>query len=181
MIILLGKPGSGKGTQADLLVKQDRFVAISAGALLRKAATHDPAIAAMQKAGQLADVSLMGGLMARAIESVQGKRIILDGFPRTREQASWLKDYLATHPKSSVTVFLLEIPDNEVFARLAERGRVDDTPETIAHRLELYHREAEQITELIQGFGEVHRIDGHGSIEDVHARIAKLVDKTEKE
>lgn len=179
MIILLGKPGAGKGTQAELLVKQDKFVWISPGELLRNRAKQDPDLKAIQDSGQLVDSRITNQLIKESILAHANKRVILDGFPRNREQANWLKKFLAEHPTSNVEVIVLEISDDEVKRRLAGRGRADDDPGAIQRRLSIYDDEASYIYELIHGIAKVYTIDGSGSIDAVHERIRVAIAQDE--
>lgn len=175
MIILFGKPGAGKGTQADLLVKEEHFVLVGAGELLRTEAEHNQALADVINAGKLVGGDFLFPLIQEQLDLHGHKRVILDGFPRDRAQAGWLKGQLEQNPPERIDLVILEISDDEVHDRLAKRGRADDNAETIRTRLEIYKKEVTQAIELLGEAAHVHYIDGSGSVDQVHSRVLRAL------
>lgn len=175
MIILFGKPGAGKGTQAERLVQEEHYVLVGAGELLRAEAQHNQALAAAMNAGQLVGKDYLFPLITKQLERYGHKRIILDGFPRDRAQAQWLKSQLEINPPERIDLIILEISDDEVRDRLAKRGRADDTPEAIAARLKIYEHDVTQAIELLGEAADVHYIDGGGSVDEVYERVLHAI------
>jgi adenylate kinase len=176
-LVLLGPPGSGKGTQGQLLAEDLRIPWLSSGALLREAVREATEVGrrverALQR-GELVDDDVILEVMGERLRSADAAGgFILDGFPRTRTQAEALERVLAQVGVPLTCAVLLDVPDDEVIARLATRQRDDDTPETIRHRLVVYHRETGPLLEFYERAGLLRRVDGSGSPEDVHARLA---------
>jgi adenylate kinase len=175
MIILFGKPGAGKGTQADLLVKEEGFVLVGAGELLRAEARHNPALAEAMNAGKLVGGEILCPLIQKQLESFGHTRIILDGFPRDRAQAQWLKRQLEQNPPERIDLVILEISDDEVLDRLARRGRADDTAEAIQTRIDIYTHEVTKAIELLGEAANVHYIDGTGPVDEVHGLVIQVL------
>jgi adenylate kinase len=171
MVIFFGPAGAGKSVQGQMLAARQGWRWLSAGQLLRD--THDPELLAQMHAGKLVDVQkvndIMGDALARAAHIDQ---VILDGFPRTSEQAEWLVASQPQHGRSIGLVIVLEVPRAELLQRLAVRGRADDTPEAIDERLNAYRQEIYPILGYMsdQDIKTVH-IDGSGSVGQVHDRI----------
>lgn len=176
MIILFGKPGAGKGTQADLLVKEEDYVWISAGELLRNKARQDARLLAILNAGELVGGDQLFPLISGQLKRYGHKRIILDGFPRDRSQAEWLKSQLEENPPEKIDLIILEISDNEVRDRLARRGRTDDMPDAISERIKIYKKDVMQAIQFLGETADVHYIDGQGSVAQVHQRVLTAID-----
>jgi len=102
------------------------------------------------------------------------KGYLLDGFPRTIAQAEVLDAMLSARKTPLNLVLELHVPDDELFGRLANRGRADDKPEVIRHRLDAYHQQTEPLLDYYRSKGLLKTIDGSGSVEDVFDR-ARLV------
>lgn len=177
-ILILGPQGCGKGTQAAILSKNLGVPALSMGALLREAAAEDGAfaerIAEIQKRGELVrDADAIEVLRRRMQRPDTQGGYILDGFPRDDEQYA---AYVAFDTPTMVIV--MTVPEEVSMERLLKRaqteGRVDDTPEVIRRRLEIYHEKTEPMIRKFEEQGLVQRVDATGSIEDVAARITKL-------
>ena len=144
---------------------------LSAGQLLRD--SHDPELISIMQTGDLVSTDAISRVMGDAIGKAGDiEQIILDGFPRNREQAQWLIDSQPQHGRSVGLVVVLEVPREELLKRLAIRGRVDDTPEVIDQRLNVYRQEMYPILSLVteQNIPVVH-IDGVGSVGEIHDRI----------
>ncbi|MES2630854.1 MAG: nucleoside monophosphate kinase [Patescibacteria group bacterium] len=171
MIIFFGPAGAGKSVQGQILAARMGWRWLSTGQILRD--THDPEISKYMQEGKLipSDVSnkIMGEAIVRAGDIDQ---IILDGFPRQMEQATWLIDSQPEHGRSIGLVVVLEVPREELLKRLSIRGRADDTAEAIDQRLLDYRQVMYPILGFLtdQTIPVVH-IDGTGSVGEIHDKI----------
>jgi len=98
--------------------------------------------------------------------------VIVDGFPRTKDQAQWLSKYMEMHGEKIDLVIVLEVPESEVMNRLEKRARMEDTPETIAKRMMIYRQKMYPVLGLFaEGGVRVVHIDGTGTVGQVHDKI----------
>jgi adenylate kinase len=164
-VVMLGPPGSGKGTQAEPLAAEQHLAYVSTGELLRRAGGE--AKAYMDR-GELVPDELVVGLVGDAIGHAG---YVLDGFPRTLAQARTLDDQLESAGHPLPEAILLHVPDEEVVRRLAGRGRADDEPDTVRTRLRVYHEETEPLIAYYEQRDRLRRVDGCGSADDVAARL----------
>lgn len=167
-LVIMGPPGSGKGTQADLLAEKFNFRHISTGALYREIAKQPTKLGKRVKAfldvGELVDDSTTFELVDKHLKELKG-RLVLDGYPRTLVQAQ----------KEAVRVdrvIYLDIGDKIAKERMLDkRRREGETPEIAANRLKIYHRDTEPVLDYYQQQEKLTKIDGRGTIEEVHALI----------
>jgi adenylate kinase len=130
-------------------------------------------VAAVMERGDLVADSIILRLIDERLKQPDcEKGFILDGFPRTLEQAEGLEPILQKRGNADVKVLLLEVSDGEMTKRLLGRERADDTEETIKNRIQKYHNETVEAIEYYEKKGNLIRIDGEQSIEDVFAEIA---------
>jgi adenylate kinase len=176
VVILLGPPGSGKSTQSDYITKEFGYPVVSTGALLRAEAAKGTALGkeveAVMKAGRLVSDETVNKLLTQALagpEYVKG--VILDGYPRTRSQAESLARWLPAHGFAAPVVLLIDVNDETVMKRLLQRGRADDTRETIQARLTKYHEETRPVLDYYAGHGGHRRIEGDQPPEAVYREI----------
>jgi adenylate kinase len=179
-VLILGPQGSGKGTQAKRISAEYGIPHIATGEMFREAIARgtplgrevEPILAGGQLVPDELTVSL---IRERLIEQDASDGFVLDGFPRNAAQADALDDLLEEIERPLDVVLELQVPDEVCIARLLKRaraeGRVDDTPEVIARRLEIYHRETEPLIEHYLATGKVVGIHGIGSIDEVWAEI----------
>ena len=168
-IVMLGPPGSGKGTQGVRVAAALGVPHISSGAALR--AHAGPELLARMATGELIDDETMTGIVRRRLEQPDARQgFVLDGFPRDRSQAARLD-----------AVVLLDAPRDELLERMTARAqieqRADDTPETIARRLDVYEEQTAPLTEHYRRAGLLRRVDGTGPVDDVAARVAAALDR----
>ena len=171
MIIFFGPAGAGKSVQGQILSARHGWRWLSAGQLLRD--THDPELINQMLSGDLVSEDIIQGVMRKALvgaKDVDG--IVLDGYPRELAQARWLIETRPEHERAIKMVIVLEVPKSEILRRLAVRGRVDDMPEAIERRLQIYRQEIYPILDYLNDEGVyITHLDGTGTVGQVHDRI----------
>ncbi|MDL9936691.1 adenylate kinase [Gordonia sp. ABSL1-1] len=173
-LVILGPPGAGKGTQAELLSEALGIPHISTGDLFRANISQGTAIGIEAKkyldAGNLVPSEITVDMVrARVGEPDAAKGFILDGFPRSTEQADALAEILAALGGSLDAVLSFEVDADVVVERMLARGRADDTEEVIRNRMSVY---ANETAPLLEYYGDqVKTIGAVGDIQDVHQRV----------
>tara|TARA_Y100000768_G_scaffold317734_1_gene253024 strand:- start:113 stop:694 length:582 start_codon:yes stop_codon:yes gene_type:complete len=183
VLIFLGPPGSGKGTQAELLTEKLNLSHISIGDLLRENITNNTELGKLAssyvKSGELVPDELIIDLMDSYITNVKNKSeisgIILDGFPRTINQAIALENKIKQLDVSIKTVLNLDISDQKILNRLAGRGRDDDKPELINNRLKVYRNQTEPLLKFYNDRSLLDSINGDQAEEDVSKAIINVL------
>jgi len=173
MILLFGPTGAGKSMQGQMLAVRQGWKWLSTGQMLRE--SKDPAVIEILKSGELVSDELTYEVFDSAVRDAKEKdyaNIIVDGFPRTKEQASWLAEYMEKMGEQIDEVIVLEVPEIEIMNRLAKRSRMEDTPDTIARRMTIYRQKMYPVLGIFaeQGMKIVH-LDGTGTAGEVHDRI----------
>lgn len=182
-IILLGKSGSGKGTQADLLMKKFGLKHLSTGVLLRKRCKKKDflgrGIARILKRGGLIPTHIVSHMWLHALESLRedkkAKGVILEGSPRKLYEAWMLKETLDFYNwGNNVRVFHIAISDKEALKRILKRGRpIDDQTKAIKNRLFWFKKEVTPAISFYKKEGILSEINGEQSIENVHKEILR--------
>jgi adenylate kinase len=179
-LVILGRQGSGKGTQCLRLVDHYGTLHVSTGDMLRAAVADRTELGkkaeAIMNAGGLVSDDVMNGIVAERLARPDIKKhgVLLDGFPRTVVQAEALERIVGT--RGIDAAINLDVPVTVVTERMLARGRTDDTPEAIARRLSLYD---EQTAPLIEWFDDrrvLVTVDGLGSEDEVFARLRAAID-----
>lgn len=175
MILFFGPPGSGKSVQGQLLVGRNGWQWLSTGDLFRN--SRDPEVLKRMASGELIDDNLTNKVVDAAIKAAKkNSPIVLDGYPRNLHQVEWLLKYLPAHGRKIECVVLFQVPREELVNRLVGRGRVEDSPEVINHRLDIYQKKTSPVVDYYREQGvPVIGVDGTGSIPEVHERIYKAV------
>lgn len=183
-IFMIGPQGSGKGTQGKVLAQKLGYFYWEMGGILREEAKKDTPFGRKVKelidAGHLLeDEELFRVLQTELPEVIKHKRLLFDGVPRTVPQGLHLISYLQQNGYTQFGAVHIDVPKEESVKRLLERAhhefRTDDTPEKISFRLDLYEKETKPVLKFLAGVGELYTINGVGSIEDITARIDKVL------
>jgi len=179
-LVLLGAPGSGKGTQAEVLKAELRVPHISTGDLLRAAVKAGTPLGlkakAVMESGQLvSDEIVLAMLEERLAEPDAAAGFILDGYPRNLAQCEALERLLARIGQPLEVAIRLEVPNELIVERIAGRaakeGRKDDTPETVRERLRVYTEQTEPVAGHFAAIGKLKSVDGVGELAEVSRRI----------
>ena len=204
-IVLLGAPGSGKGTQAQKLVAEYGFAHISTGDLLRAAIKEGSKLGKKAKgymdAGQLVPDALVVDLVKERLEADDAQKgFILDGFPRNTAQAVTLDSELAAMGRTLDAALLISVEPDVIVERLSSRRtcrscgytapagvdtcprcggemyqRDDDKPETIQHRLDVYATQTAPLIEYYKGHSILKEVDGDRPVDVVYADAKALL------
>ena len=213
-LILLGPPGAGKGTQAKLIEDKFGLKQLSSGDMLRAAVSMQTPVGKKAKSymdqGALVPDQIVVDVVFERLADFEGATgFILDGFPRTTEQAAALDSWLSEHNSQIDDVIVVVVPDDHLIKRISGRfsckncGQVyndyfklpgkdgvcdacshtefkrrdDDNPETVKHRLKVYHDETAPLIDYYKAQAKVTTVDGNAPIEQVTEQINELVGK----
>lgn len=184
-IVIFGAPGSGKGTQSDLLIKKYGLHHISTGEILRDEIKADTELGKladsyMSKGHLVPDEVVIDILDELIHENLSCKGFIFDGFPRTLHQGKALDKMLAANGEEITVVLSLEVQEEELIDRLIKRGQLsgrgDDNRDTIESRLNVYTNQTAPLKTFYSEQGKLRIIKGTGFIEDIFKRIEKEID-----
>ena len=184
-ILLLGPQGSGKGTQAKRISTEYGIPHVATGDMLRETIAAGTELGRkvkpiLERGDLVPDEDMISLIRARLSRDDTADGFVLDGFPRTMAQAEALDAMLREIGRELTIVFELQLPDEVCIERLLRRarleGRVDDTPEVVRRRLELYHRETEPLIEHYRATGKLVGIHADRSIAEVFSEIQEALD-----
>tara|TARA_B100001059_G_C17835717_1_gene587962 strand:+ start:1544 stop:2164 length:621 start_codon:yes stop_codon:yes gene_type:complete len=184
-LVLFGKPGAGKGTQALFLKKQYNLVHISTGDLFRNNIKRETSLGLLAKSfmdhGDLVpDQVTIDMLEAEVDQNLQANGFIFDGFPRTKSQAGALDTFLSKKQMEVSATIALEADDDILIERLLYRGkssgRTDDQDEEkIRNRFEEYNKKTALLRDFYTKQNKFHSINGIGTINEITNRLTKLI------
>jgi adenylate kinase len=179
-VMILGAPGSGKGTQGKILAEHLGIPQVSTGDLIRAAMKAGTPLGLKAKGfydqGLLVPDELIFGLIQEILDSPPAtKGVLMDGFPRTIPQAEAVDRMLAVKQARVDRVVLLEVPEAELVQRLlgraAKEGRADDNIESITQRLKVFQQQTAPLIAFYEGRGIVKRVAGLGDVEEIQGRM----------
>jgi adenylate kinase len=183
-LLIVGPPGAGKGTQSARLTTSFGIPEIATGDIFRANIKNQTPLGvevkAIVDAGDYVPDSLTNALVASRLQEPDAlDGFLLDGYPRTREQVTFLDSLLATNGQSLDAVILLVADREAVISRLRKRaleqGRTDDTEEAIRHRQDVYARETALLIPVFRERGLLIEVDGLGEIDEVSDRISEAL------
>ena len=186
-IVLFGPPGSGKGTQAELLIQRYGLIHLSTGDLLREQISNQTVLGLeakkiMDKGELVPDKVVIGMIRSKLESNADAKGFIFDGFPRTVAQAIALDDLLEEKNTGIATVLSLRVTDDELIRRILIRGktsnRSDDQDESIVvNRIEEYNKKTAPVAYHYEAKGKLSEINGEGSIDNTFILLSFRVDQ----
>ena len=186
-IVLFGKPGSGKGTQANFIKNMYNLIHISTGDVFRYNISNNTDLGKMAKSymdkGDLVpDHVTIKMLEGEVNKNLNSNGFIFDGFPRTKNQAQILDEFLKNKNLAISMTIALEVDDEVLIKRLIERGkesgRVDDQDKTkIQNRFVEYNNKTSLLIDYYSKQGKFHSVDGLGNINEITERISNLINR----
>ncbi|GAA5511317.1 adenylate kinase [Deinococcus carri] len=189
VVIFLGPPGAGKGTQAERLAREQHLTKISTGDILRDHVARGTELGQRVKplldAGQLVPDDILIALIRDRLAGMEPVRVIFDGFPRTCAQAQALDMLLEELGAPVSAVPLLEVPDEVLIERIVDRGRQaaargepvrsDDTEEVARKRQQVYREQTQPLIDYYGARSHLRHVDGVGSMDEVYDRIMQTM------
>jgi len=183
-IVLLGPPGSGKGTQAALLVERLGVPHISTGALLRNAAKRGTELGLKAKAltdkGELVPDDIISDMIEERLSRADvANGFILDGYPRNLAQAKSLDALLERMGQPVDEAILIDLDAERIIKRIAKRakeeGRADDTEETVRNRLQVYAEQTAPVADYYAERGLLTKVLGEGGVDEIFQRLVSIL------
>jgi adenylate kinase len=186
-IVLFGKPGAGKGTQAEFLKDKYNLVHLSTGDIFRFNIKNDTELGRlaktfMDKGDLVPDAVTIQMLQSEVDKNPQAAGFLFDGFPRTIAQAEALDAFLASKNEEITATVALEADDNILVARLLERGKTSGRPddqdeEKIRNRYDEYNQKTAPLMHYYKDQDKFYAVDGIGSIAEVTERLSLVLDQ----
>ena len=180
-LLIFGPPGAGKGTQAQFISKRYSIPHISTGDIFRENIRKDTPLGREAKryseAGELVPDAVTNAMVEERLSQPDTENgFLLDGYPRTQDQARALETMLPAGTSLDAVLNMI-VPESEILERLSKRGRSDDADETILKRLRIYRETTKPIAEYYRDRGILHDIEGVGSIDDITQRIKRAIEQ----
>ena len=185
-IVIFGKPGSGKGTQANFLKEKYSLYHISTGDLFRKNISNKTKLGIeaksyLDKGDLVPDSVTIKMLENEVLSNKQVNGYIFDGFPRTQNQAESLDSFLSSINLKINATIALDVSEDELITRLLDRGKTnnrsdDQDIEKIKNRFNEYNTKTSILINFYNKQGKFYSVDGKGSVNDITLRLFSLVD-----
>ena len=184
--VLFGPPGAGKGTQSQKLIDHYQLIHISTGDLFRAHISQQTSlgkqVSALIAEGQLVPDEITIAMLEEEVDkNPEAKGFIFDGFPRTVAQAEALDEFLQGKGESITAVIALDVDQEELTKRIAERqkltNRVDDQADKLQKRIEEYFTKTVHVLPYYEAQGKLSKVNGIGKIDDIFAELCQVVDK----
>jgi adenylate kinase len=184
-LVLFGPPGAGKGTQSAKLIEKYQLVHISTGDLFRMHISNDTELGKRVKQiladGMLVPDSITIDMLEEEVKkNPDAKGFIFDGFPRTVAQAEALDVYLEKNGQTINGVVQLDVNEDEIKSRIAERqkvsGRADDDADKLLKRIDEYFSKTVHVLPYYEAQGKVSKVNGIGNIEEIFSNICTAID-----
>ena len=185
-IVLFGKPGAGKGTQAEFLKGKYNLVHLSTGDIFRFNIKNDTELGQlaktfMDKGDLVPDEVTIKMLQSEVDKNPEAKGFLFDGFPRTIAQAEALDAFLSSKQQEITATIALEADDEILVKRLLERGKTsgradDQDEEKIRNRYQEYNEKTAPLMDYYKGQNKFYPVNGIGSIEEITERLSKVIE-----
>jgi adenylate kinase len=185
-IVLFGKPGAGKGTQAEFLKGKYNLTHLSTGDIFRYNIKNDTELGQlaktfMDKGDLVPDEVTIQMLQSEVDKNPHSAGFLFDGFPRTIAQAEALDQFLESKAQNITATVALEADDEILVARLLERGKTSGRPddqdeEKIRNRYQEYNEKTAPLMDYYEAQGKFYAVNGIGSVEEVTERLSKVID-----
>jgi len=183
VVLLMGPPGAGKGTQAAKLATARELHKLSTGDMLRSHVAKGTELGrkaeGIMKAGELVPDDLIIAMVESEIAAMEPVRVLLDGFPRTPGQAAALDALLGRQGVALTAAVALDVEEDELVRRLsgraADEGRSDDTEEVVRNRMEVYRRQTQPLLDYYAEHNKLLRVNGMGAVDDVFVRVTEVL------
>ena len=180
-LVILGRQGSGKGTQCERLVEAFGCVHLSTGEMLRAAVAEGTELGreaeSIMDAGGLVGDEIINAIVRERLrgDDITASGVLFDGYPRTSEQADALEAILGERGQRLDAAVNIEVPTAEAIARMLQRGRSDDTADAIERRLDLYERQTAPLLDWFERRDLLVTVDGVGTADEVFTRVSAAV------
>lgn len=185
-IVLFGKPGAGKGTQAEFLKKKYNLTHLSTGDIFRFNIKNETELGKlaktyMDKGDLVPDEVTIQMLQSEVDKNPQSEGFLFDGFPRTLSQAEALDNFLESKEEKITATVALEANDEILVQRLLERGKTSGRPddqdeEKIRNRYQEYNEKTAPLMDYYKAQNKFHAVDGIGTIEEITDRLSTVID-----
>jgi adenylate kinase len=183
-LILLGPPGSGKGTQAEFIVETFGLNHISTGNCLRKEIAEETELGkkvqSIMAAGHLVGDDIVNAIISNYIKNnLNAKGFLFDGYPRTVAQAEFLDELLDELKIPITSTINLDVPDEELVRRIIYRGqqsgRADDTAETAVERIEEYNKKTKPLIDFYTKQDKIQNLSGIRTIDETNVLVKEAI------
>ena len=186
-LVLFGPPGSGKGTQSEIIKNKYLFTHISTGDIFRTEMSDNTELGILAKEyvkkGELVPDELVVKLVMKFIaQHTTSKGFIFDGFPRTIKQAEILRKFLFESGNAIKVMINLNVPADELIKRMINRGKLTNRPDDldekiIRNRLKVYKQNTEPVIDFYKQHHKHYVVDGLGDISEIASRIATIIEQ----